>query len=220
MDKIVDNLPHYGATYLLMTVGAVAVVVLIARGSAGQRLYGLAVGGELAVTVYNLTIGGLVEQQNFYQYVVSATVAVAVVGSWLLVSRSRMVAGIAVAGLLAILVLDAGHFVTNRTVADDSYVRLDAFLAANYPKDVNILSTTETWELLSATPLLLRGDISLEDQIASSPLVLTSTTQIYEGYASVGPDIYAQLRAAGALVVWSHSGPSNGTLELWLVPHA
>jgi len=220
VSKIVDNLPHYGSTYLLMGLGALAVAYIVWRGTAARRLFGLAIAGEMLATAFDLTFGGLVEQQHFYLFVAPATVAIALVASDAFrVDRRAAFRGAAVC-LAAVVLLDGAHFIVNRTAVDTGYQELDAYLKANYAAQPTVLSTTDTWELLSSNPFKLEGGKTLRQQAfdADSSLVLTSTKQINEGYTSVGMSIYGELRAAGARVIWSYVDRSNGTLELWLLP--
>jgi hypothetical protein len=169
---------------------------------------------------YNMTLGGLVEEQHFYLYVAPVGIAVALMLVEAFSSRRSIFVWAAASGLAVLMALNVACLFVNRTANDASYVALDAYIRTNYGPKTVVMSTIETWEMLSAVPFLVQDGVPLGQQAQAdgSRLVVTSSTQINEGYGSVGPEIYAELKANGARVVWSQTGWSNGTMELWLLP--
>ncbi|MFI8962792.1 ArnT family glycosyltransferase [Streptomyces sp. NPDC053493] len=135
--RLLDELPGYGVTYLLLALTPVALVLLLRRREPVYRLLLLFHACAILTLGYALGVGTL-EEQALYLLFVPNLVALAVTVP---VPRRRPVLrGVALAGIVAVLATPAVVYARERGTPDDGFVRLQAYLRQHVPPGSGIVT--------------------------------------------------------------------------------
>ena len=217
VDKLVDQIPLFGASYILLALGAAAVVVLWRRGGSKERVVAAWLGSAYPLGAFSV-VQGTLEEQLFYFLAVPATVAVPVALALLVRSgdtqRRPVSASLAVATLGLIVGIAALSWTSVRQTPDDSERKLVSFAQHEFePTDV-VASTSDTEQFVLTGVRLETVDRFDDLSKKHVDYVVIRTKNIEDGTATVSEAFLAQLDTTAA-VVFSVDGPSVGQLRVY-----
>ena len=153
VERALERLGQFGATYLLLAVGIPAVVLLFLLGGARSRLLAVWTTSAYALLTFCILVGTL-EEQFFYFLAVPVVLSIAVAGGRLfgerlLTHRRRDVVATAFGALVLIFVLWSGyHWGRVHFTPSNGYEQVLTFLQQNVPPDSKVASTSETGQFL------------------------------------------------------------------------
>ncbi|WP_426362524.1 ArnT family glycosyltransferase [Streptomyces sp. E-08] len=219
--RLLDELPGYAGTYLLLALTPVALVLLWRRKEPVYRLLTLFHASAIVTLGYALAIGTL-EEQALYLLFVPNLVALAVTVP--VPSRHRRALRVlAGAALLAVLATPAAVYAQNRWTPDDGFQRLRAYLLTHVPAGTAIV-TVDGQRTQGVTNWLLDGTYRLghwvtpgERAAADADYLVVPWRVIEQGY---GRSPLAEVRRLtdGLRPVAAYHGPTYGTLALYRLP--
>ncbi|RSS56862.1 glycosyltransferase family 39 protein [Streptomyces sp. WAC01280] len=219
--RLLDELPGYTTTYLLLVLTPVALVLLLRRKEPVYRLLALFHASAIVTLGYALSIGTL-EEQALYLLFVPNLVALAVTVP--LPHAGRRVLRTAVIGTLAaLLAVPAVVYAQGRWTADDGFSRLRSYLLTNVPAGSGIV-TVDGQKTRGVTSWAFDDTYRLgnwttpEARAAENATYLIVPWRVIEqGY---GRSTLAEVRELtdGLRPVFSFDGPTYGTLALYRLP--
>jgi 4-amino-4-deoxy-L-arabinose transferase-like glycosyltransferase len=232
---ILGNLGTFAPTYLVMGLEACAMASLLwprRNGRAARdpsreavdRFLGVFALSSFILLGYAMAFGTL-EEQMFYFLNVPASLALCVAVPQLLAlpwlsprlraASRRLVAALA----LVFVATSVGVWVQTRSIPDDGYERLVAYMREQVPPGSRVSVTTQTSEFLLSGYQVgkwVTSDMLSEQRVQ---FVVVSSKQAEEGYAFGSPSFFRWVEENGT-EVFSFTGPSNGRLSLYRLPAA
>ncbi|MER7952200.1 phospholipid carrier-dependent glycosyltransferase [Streptomyces sp. NPDC096079] len=219
--RLLDELPDYATTYLLLALTPVALVLLWRRKEPVYRLLTLFHASAIVTLGYALGIGTL-EEQALYLLFVPNLVALAVTVP--VPSRHRRGLRLVAAGaLLAVLATPAAVYAQNRWTPDDGLQRLRGYMLAHVPAGSGIVTVdgqrtqgVTTW-VFEDTYRLGHWMTPGERTAAGAGYLIVPWRVIEQGY---GRASLAEVRRLtdGLRPVVAYHGPTYGTLALYRLP--
>ncbi|MFF9852537.1 phospholipid carrier-dependent glycosyltransferase [Streptomyces litmocidini] len=219
--RLVDELPGYATTYLLLALTPVALVLLWRRKEPVYRLLTLLHASAILTLGYALAFGTL-EEQALYLLFVPNLVALAVTVP--APSRRRRGLRVLVGGvLLAVLATSAGVYAQSRWTPDDGFVRLRAYLLTHVPAGSGIVTVdgqrtrgVTTWTL-DDTYRLGRWATPGERAVADADYLIVPWRVVEQGY---GHSSLTEVRRLtdGLRPLVAYHGHTYGTLALYRLP--
>ncbi|MET9676232.1 phospholipid carrier-dependent glycosyltransferase [Streptomyces sp. NPDC006482] len=219
--RLLDELPGYGTTYLLLALTPVALVLLLRRKEPVYRLLALFHASAIVTLGYALGVGTL-EEQALYLLFVPNLVALAVTVPVPRASRRWLRAAFAGA-LAAVLVMPAVVYAQDRWTADDGFDRLRTYLLTHVPAGSGIV-TVDGQRTRGVTNWALDDTYRLgnwttpEARAAQNATYLIVPWRVIEqGY---GRSSLAEVRELtdGLRPLFTFHGPTYGTLTLYRLP--
>ncbi|WP_435057894.1 phospholipid carrier-dependent glycosyltransferase [Streptomyces sp. bgisy060] len=219
--RLLDELPGYAGTYLLLALTPLALVLLWRRKEPAYRLLTLFHASAILTLGYALAIGTL-EEQALYLLFVPNLVALAVTVP--VPSRKRRGARMLAGGvLLAVLAVPAATYAQERWTPDDGFPRLRAYLLAHVPAGSGIVTIdgertrgVTTW-LLDDTYRLGNWVAPEERAAADATYLIVPWRVVEQGYGRSSPAEVRRL-TDGLRPLFAHHGPTYGTLALYRLP--
>jgi 4-amino-4-deoxy-L-arabinose transferase-like glycosyltransferase len=145
---ILARLPVYGTTYLLMALGALAVLVLLLYPGRISRLIGIFAACAYAMMAYLILLGTLEEQYFIYVAVPSILacgIAVDLIKSSLVFERFRRnLVIVFVTSAVLFAGWDTYQWVDAHTRPDNTYEQVMTYLRSNVPGGKKVASNSET----------------------------------------------------------------------------
>ena len=222
IQALASNLQTFGTTYLLVAMGAVAVVMLWRwrSGQPLQRLLALLVTCAYALLAFAVLIGTL-EEQFFYYLTVPAMLAVSVAfWNWRADRGSAGRRGVSVAGVMVAVMFCGWTLFTWAALhlsPSNGYQVLRAYLTRHVPPNSRIATLTE--ESVFLTGGYITGVWKDSDALRGSQVqyVILSTQQVARGYGYATPALKTWLDAHAQLLT-SVPSRSYGALNLYKLP--
>lgn len=220
--RLSTEMADFGATYVLLGLGAIALVRVLRRGSQTQRVLGLFHASAIATLGYAVVVGTL-EEQALYMLLVPTllTLAMALSMSRWTTLRTRIVASL----VLVIVALNVATYLRWRLEPDDSYAQLRSYMSTHVPVGVAITSVDGTTE--SGVSKWVFSDVYRMGRWVSPEAlavedvryVIVPWKSVEQGYAylTVGE---ARRLTRDATLVFSVTGSTYGTLALYEVEQA
>lgn len=216
VERVIDRLDTFAATYALIGLGALAALGLMVRGGRSRRL--LAVWGfsTYALAAYTVVRGTLEEQLFYYLVVPSIVVSSIALGDLWNSDRAAVrrasIAGAAVA-VVGFAVFASVAWVQTHTQDDAAFARLVRHLEQEVPPDVLIGTTSDVAQFAIDThPTFPIRD--LDDLRRTSPsYVVLSTKSVKDGTVDATDELVDWIRQHGE-VRYSARGDSVGELLL------
>jgi hypothetical protein len=219
LDAIILRLTQFGTTYVLIAVGAVAILLLLWRGGAVATLL-----ASWAISAYVLlvycTLFGTLEEQFFYFLVVPVIAASAVaLGAW--AGRSRHFLARAVYGFVLCFFVSWGlvHWVGLRQVPSDGYAQVLQYVRTIATPDEKVAAIPETAQFLleehATGPWGVWYDPAAIDEFDPT-FVLLDTKQITWSGTQEAVDLQRWLQSNGK-PVWSMHTDRDRTLILYRI---
>ncbi|MEV7569086.1 phospholipid carrier-dependent glycosyltransferase [Streptomyces tanashiensis] len=219
--RLLDELPDYASTYLLLALTPVALVLLWRRKEPVYRLLTLFHASAIVTLGYALAIGTL-EEQALYLLFVPNLVALAVTVP--APSRHRRGLRVVAGGiLLAVLATPAAVYAQNRWTPDDGFDRLRAYALTHVPAGSGIV-TVDGQRTRGVTSWVFDGTYRLghwvtpgERAAADAEYLVVPWRVIEQGY---GRSSLAEVRRLtdGLRPLVAFHGPMYGTLALYRLP--
>lgn len=221
LSRITDQLSSFGASYALLALGVVAVVVLWRRGDAPQRLLALCHTTAFLFLGYALVLGTL-EEQELYLLLVPTLASVPVAASLLAgrgTRRRRLcLRAVFTAFLAAWLGFSGMAYHASRTQADDGYAQLRVYLAAHVPPESVITTPGGPTNIILEDRYRIGAWLLPGDRYrAGVRYAVVAWSLVDQGYASWTPEQASALTHQGTLL-FSHTGRSFGRLALYRLP--
>ncbi|MGW0121217.1 ArnT family glycosyltransferase [Streptomyces sp. NPDC003327] len=220
-DRLVDELPGYTTTYLLLVLAPVALFLLLRRREPVYRLLALFHASAILTLAYAVGVGTL-EEQALYLLFVPNLVALAVT---LPVPHARRRGAGLVAGglLLAFLALPAASYAQDRGTADDGFARLRAYMLAHVPAGSGVV-TVDGQRTAGVTAWALEDTYRLghwttppERAAQEARYVIVPWRVVDQGYGRSTPAEVREL-TDGLRPLFVFHGPTYGTLALYELP--
>ncbi|MFE5591828.1 ArnT family glycosyltransferase [Streptomyces sp. NPDC056549] len=219
--RLLDELPGYAGTYLLLALTPVALVLLWRRKEPVYRLLTLFHASAIVTLGYALSIGTL-EEQALYLLFVPNLVALAVTVP--APSRHRLgLRVLAVGALVTVLATPAAVYAQNRWTPDDGFQQLRAYLLTHVPAGTAIV-TVDGQRTQGVTDWVLDDTYRLghwvtpgERAAEGAQYLVVPWRVIEQGY---GRSSLAEVRRLtdGLSPVVAYQGPMYGTLALYRLP--
>ncbi|MFF1510327.1 ArnT family glycosyltransferase [Streptomyces sp. NPDC058326] len=219
--RIVDELPGYAVTYLLLALTPVALFLLLRRKEPVYRLLTLFHASAILTLGYAVAVGTL-EEQALYLLFVPNLVALAVTVP--MPSRRRPGLRLVACGaLVALLAGPAAVYAQDRWTPDDGFQRLRAYLLTHVPAGSGIV-TVDGQRTRGATEWTLMDTYRLghwltpeQRAVNDAGYVIVPWRVVEQGY---GHYTLAEVeRLTGGLrPVFAFDGPTYGTLALYRLP--
>ena len=228
--RLTDEAPTYAATYLVLTVGLIALAILLRWGNPAERLIGLLNLSGGCALAYAVLFGTL-EEHYLYLLLVPSVMSVAVAVPLVLRRRNRRTARVvrrfAVTLLVVLLGISGTSYVVGRAEPDDGYAKLRAYLAAHLPAGSSITVVDGTPYFASTGEGRTSG---LQDLYrvgrwvtpqaraeAGVRYVVVPWKEVREGYTFLTVGETRRLIGQGDLV-FSFKGRTYDTLALYRMP--
>ncbi|WP_328946223.1 glycosyltransferase family 39 protein [Streptomyces sp. NBC_00250] len=219
--RLLDELPGYTGTYLLLALTPVALFLLLRRKEPVYRLLALFHASAIVTLGYALAIGTL-EEQALYLLFVPNLVALAVTVP--MPSRDRPGLRLVACGVLvALLAAPAAVYARDRWTPDDGFERLRAYLLTHVPAGSAIV-TVDGQQTRGVTNWALNDTYRLghwvtpEERNDNGAAYLVVPWRVIEqGY---GRSSLAEVErlTEGLRPVFAFDGPTYGTLALYRLP--
>ncbi|MFD4371288.1 phospholipid carrier-dependent glycosyltransferase [Streptomyces sp. NPDC058486] len=227
--RLAEEVATFGTTYLLLLLGAVALVVLLRRKDPTSRLLALFQLSAGFTLLYAVGFGTL-EEQALYLLVVPTLVAVTVAWPrWPDAPRRarRRLQAVACAGagavLVAVTALSGVSYAQVRTDPDTGFAQLRAYLAAHVPPGTAV-GAADGQPTPGVTQWALKDQyrvgtwITPEERYEHGAHYLVVPWKIVrDGYAPLDEDAVERMVSRGRLL-FSVDGRTYGTLALYLLP--
>ncbi len=221
---LMTNLDQYATTYVVLGLGAVAVVYLLLQTDGAARALAVWTLCAYALQAYSVKFGTN-EEQYYYYVVAPALVADVTAAAQVLRSRSlpeawHRWATVAASVALVLFLGWAGYrWVDRHTTLDNGFQRLLAYMQEHVPQGSRIAATN-----LPANALLLNqgyqddylGTLQQVEQ-RRDQFAIVSSTLISEGYDVGTPALYNWLGSHGTLL-FAFKDPTYGALALYRLP--
>jgi O-antigen/teichoic acid export membrane protein/4-amino-4-deoxy-L-arabinose transferase-like glycosyltransferase len=209
-ERLVDELPRFGTSYLLLALCVPAGIVAAFSRDTSRRFVGITAICTGLLGVY--AVGGGAAEEQFGYYVLVASVLAVFVAAAELVERRHALhqAGLVVGVVFVVLTGILG--IPARFVVDDGYVQARAWLNENLPVGSEIGVTGVTAEFafpqFDVSPSLL----ALRDN--NDSYVLTASQPLEQGYGYAARELLKWLDE-NARPVFETVGPTNGRVTVW-----
>ncbi|WP_236795433.1 glycosyltransferase family 39 protein [Amycolatopsis sp. GM8] len=209
--RLVDQVAHFGTSYLLLLVCPVAGLVAALSADRARRLIGLSALSMGLFGVFAILFGTL-EEQYGYGVVVAGIAALGAAGAEL-----RRPAALAAIALVVVTVV-----LGNRVIAepDDGLVRVRDWVTANLPATarVGVTNNTAQWAFRDDPRFGVwpsAGTMLTHD----ANYILTQSLPTSQGYGYAKYSMIEWLER-NAQPRFTFTGPTNGQTVLWYVPPA
>ncbi|WP_406055439.1 glycosyltransferase family 39 protein [Streptomyces sp. NBC_01077] len=219
--RLLDEMPAYAGTYVLLALTPVALFLLLRRKEPVYRLLALFHASAIVTLGYALGVGTL-EEQALYLLFVPNLVALAV--TLPMPSRHRRGLRLVACGaLVALLATPAAVYARDRWTPDDGFDRLRTYLLTQVPVGTGIV-TVDGQRTRGVTNWALNDTYRLgnwttpEEQAANDArYVIVPWRVIEQGY---GRSSLAEVQRLtdGLRPVFAFDGPTYGTLALYRLP--
>ncbi|CCA53734.1 MULTISPECIES: phospholipid carrier-dependent glycosyltransferase [Streptomyces] len=219
--RLLDELPGYAATYLLLALTPVALFLLLRRKEPVYRLLALLHASAIVTLAYAVAVGTL-EEQALYLLFVPNLVALAV--TLPVPSRRRPRLRVLACGVLvAVLATPAVVYARDRWTPDDGFDRLRAYLLTHLPAGSGIVTVdgqrtrgVTNWAL-NDTYRLGHWVTPAEQAANDARYVIVPWRVIEQGYGR-SPLTEVERMTDGLRPVFAFDGPTYGTLALYRLP--
>ena len=218
--SISDKAPVYGASYVLLVVGAAAWVLLaISRRSDGQTFVLAAVTTSYAFAGYTAGVGQF-NEQFFYYVMPFAALGAGTIAS--LTIRGWELRGVAIgaASLVAILAC-ASYWITFATQDDHGFQQLAAFVDMHVPRCaiVNTSGEIEAWQWADPNNSFVNFASGPAAADAGVEYFLLSPTAAANRYPNMSPELEHFIESGGTPLA-IYASREYGTYRLYRVPFA
>jgi hypothetical protein len=223
VSRLTADLHTFLITYSIIGLGSIGVVYLLRKGNRGERF--IAVFGAAAFVMLAFqVVQGTLEEQMFYYLVIPSTLVVCCAGNrLLLVTRRPRAARLAITVVLILVaVFDAGTWLEIHLGRDAAIADGVGWIERNVPAGARIAPLADGIQYLLPDYRLLfnpeAGDVSVKQLVrAHTQFVVTSSTQVNQGYSAATPELVSWLRRH-ARRRFSATGATAGTVVVWQLP--
>ncbi len=228
IDKIVGQLGTYWPTYIVLLLAVPAVVYLLIKGTAGERLVALFAVGPGALLAFDL-VAGTLEEQFLYYLLIPATASVLVAADILIFSRpikrtviERLVVGLVLLGV--VVTPSVLGQIQIRTNPDNAYQRAVSYINNHRTPTENVAWAEGQTRYTLAQYFYLNDMKTVGPWASPSNLalhnvryVLTTSKEISEGYSYLDPNYLKTTLPYFAKPVFTAYSRWNGKVQVWKV---
>ena len=222
LSALLENVNEIGATYLLIGIGLVAVIILWRHGGGRDRVLAAWLTCSFVLLGYAFLFGTL-EEQFFYMLVVPAVVSIPCAVAVLL--RRRRAAGRSWAvrisiGLALVIVFGWSGFAWFQvhTVPDRGFEEVRHFLRSGLPPGARVAITTDPAQFL-LEGYVADGYVTTASELRRRRLdyIFISSYQATRGYGAAKPQLYEWV-VANSRMVFGYTGRSFGLMGVYQLP--
>lgn len=221
--RVMEELPRFGSTYLLLVLGPLAFIVLLRHSDRAYRLMALwylSAGVALAYAV----LKGTLEEQELYLLLVPTIVVVVMAA----VRLSEHPAGrrwqspaarVATVLVLATTLIWSGvTYATGRSQPDDGYARMRQYMLKHVPAGTSVTSLSGSASLVLQDHYRVGQWRTPKDRaMAEAKYVVVPWRLVQQGYSPFTQRQTEDLTGQGKLL-FSFHGRTYGTVAVYQVP--